>query len=184
MEFAGCPVELVTVMKGLYAQSTIAIRLSSSGELADDFEQGKGIRQGLSLSPCLFVLALDFCLRTYEEACAELGLPPRTDKWFGYADDIADKAMDEKEASLALQELEAASAFVGLRLNIKKCESMGKRITKQITVVSRIAEKTKERVEVEFEDGWYKGWKTGKMGCSPGSRQRQQETRCKHCHSL
>ena len=103
------------------------------------------------------MLALDFCLRTYEEACAELGLPPRTDKWFGYADDIADKAMDEKEASLALQELEAASAFVGLRLNIKKCESMGKRITKQITVVSRIAEKTKERVDVEFEDGWYKG---------------------------
>ena len=61
----------------------------------------------------------------------------------------------------------------------------GKQITKQITVVSRIAEKTKERVEVEFEDGWVQGMEDrGKVGCSPGSRQRQQETRCKHCHSL
>ena len=62
LEFAGCPAELVTAIRGLYKQSTIAIRLSSAGELADDFEQRKGIRQGSSLSPSLFVLALDFLL--------------------------------------------------------------------------------------------------------------------------
>ena len=49
---------------------------------------------------------------------------------------------------------------MGLRLNIKKCESLGKRITKEITVVSKIAAKTKERIEVKFDNGWFQGWKT------------------------
>ena len=160
VEYAGCPSGLTTVMKALYEQSTIAIRLSSDGTLAPDFAQKKGIRQGSSLSPCLFVIALDFCLRVFEESCTELGLPPRDGSWFGYADDIADKSSGEVEATEALQQLEAASAFVGLRLNIKKCESMGKRITKQVKLSSFIADKTKELVEVQFEDGWFRGWKT------------------------
>ena len=80
-------------------------------------------------------------------------MPSREESWFGYADDIADKSESEEQASIALQQLEAASAFVGLRLNIKKCESMGKRITKKLTVVHNIAEKTKDYVEVQLENG-------------------------------
>ena len=106
------------------------------------------------------MIDLDFCLRSYEEACLEIGLPSRKDSWFGYADDIADRSAGEEEASAALQQLEAASAFVGLRLNIKKCESMGHRITKEVSVASFVAPKIKELVEVHFDNGWFRGWKT------------------------
>ena len=90
----------------------------------------------------------------------EMGLPSRENSWFGYADDIADKSAGEAEASEALQQLEAASAFVGLRLNVKKCESMGKRITEKVVVPSFLATKTKELVEVKYDNGWFRGWKT------------------------
>ena len=94
-----------------YKNSTISIRISGDGDLAKRFNQRRGIRQGSSLSPCLFVLVLDYCLRVFQEACTELGLPSHEGTWTAYADDIADKSLDESEASTALQQLEAASAF-------------------------------------------------------------------------
>ena len=101
LEFAGCPEGLVNVIKSLYEHSTISIRVSADGELAPSFKQKRGIRQGSSLSPCLFVLAMDFCLRVFQEACADLGLPSHEGTWTAYADDVADKSMSENEASLA-----------------------------------------------------------------------------------
>ena len=158
LEFAGCPIDLIRVMKTMYAKSTISIRLSSDGTLAPSFEQKRGIRQGSSLSPCLFVLAMDYCLRVFEATCTEAGLPSHESAWFAYADDLADKAMTEQEASEALQQLEAASAFVGLRLNVSKTEVMAKRITKTVIVTSSKA--TAELVEVQYDDGAFRGWKT------------------------
>jgi hypothetical protein len=157
LEFAGCPVPLIKVMSTMYNNSTIAIRLSSDGKLAPEFKQKKGIRQGSSLSPCLFILAMDFCLRVFQSSCVEKGLPSHDDTWFAYADDMADKSLSEDEASEALQQLEAASAFVGLRLNVPKTEVMAKGITKVVATSSSAP--VKELVEVQYTNGWFRGWK-------------------------
>jgi hypothetical protein len=159
LEFAGCPKELVNMIRSLYEKSTISIRITGDGELAERFSQKRGIRQGSSLSPCLFVLAMDFCLRVFQEACIEMGLPSHEKTWTAYADDIADKSMTEKEASEALQQLEAASAFVGLRLNVPKTEVMAKGITKAEVVKTKDKPVTKERVVVSYDNAVFEGWK-------------------------
>jgi hypothetical protein len=57
----------------LHEHATISIRLNSAGDLAAEFKQKKGIRQGSGLSsPSLFVLVLDFVFRANENACTEM----------------------------------------------------------------------------------------------------------------
>ena len=51
MECLGCPKKLVAVVRSLYSQSTISIRLSMEEELARSFVQKRGIGQGSGLSP-------------------------------------------------------------------------------------------------------------------------------------
>jgi hypothetical protein len=104
---------------------------------------------------------MDFCLRVFQEACSDLGLPSHEGTWTAYADDVADKSLSEDEASKALQQLEAASAFVGLRLNVSKTEVMAKGIKKATVSAGKPA--TKERVAVTFnkkgiKHGVSEGW--------------------------
>jgi hypothetical protein len=80
-------------------------------------------------------------------------------KKHAYADDIADKSLDEEEASEALQQLEAASAFVGLRLNVPKTEVMASGITKAVLVLDKDEPAKKERVEVSDDLAKFRGWK-------------------------
>jgi hypothetical protein len=133
LEFSGCPPQLVAVIRSLHEHAMIALRLNSDGDLAAAFAQMKGIRQGSGLSPCLFVLVLDFVMRVYEEGCAEEGLD-RVGTWNAYADDVVDKtAVNENEsaaqleinASTTMQLLEGAAAFTGLLVNVPKTEAMG-----------------------------------------------------------
>ena len=70
--------------------------------------------------------------------------------WNAYADDIADKCTDEITATAVTAQLEAASAFVGLRLNTAKTESMGCGVTMPVTLNAIKAKK--ERVSVDYDD--------------------------------
>ena len=158
MEFQGCPKEIVNVIRALYERSTISIRITGDGDLAKRFSQLRGIRQGSSLSPCLFVLAMDYCLRVFQVACTEMGLPSHDATWTAYADDIADKSTSEWEATEALQQLEAASAFVGLRLNVAKTECMAKGIVKPRPKKEKGTPVSKQRVAVTYDNVIAQGW--------------------------
>jgi hypothetical protein len=160
LKFAGCPEKLVRVMSVLYEHSTIAIRLTANGKLAPEFRQGNGIRQGSSLSPLIFILVMDFVIRVFQDACVELGLPSHEETWSAYADDMADRSSTEEEATIALRQLEAASAYVGLRLNVPKTEVMAKGIKKPTDNEKATRDAVKERVEVTFDDGKFEAWKT------------------------
>ena len=75
MECLGCPAKLVAVVRSLYSQSTISIRLPIDGELAPSFVQKKkGTRQGSGLSPCIFTMPVDFAMKVADLACEELGM--------------------------------------------------------------------------------------------------------------
>ena len=91
-----------------------------------------------------------------------MGLPSHEGTWTAYADDIADKSTNELEATEALQQLEASSAFVGLRLNVTKTECMAKGIKKPRPKIEKDKGKktivSKERVAVTYENGKAEGW--------------------------
>ena len=129
LEFAGCPAGLVTVIRAMYEHAAVALRVNTAGRRTPPFRQKNGIRQGSSLSPLIFVLVLDFCMRVTEAAMAEEGHEDRPDPWEAYADDIADETVGEmaeveEEASAALQQLQGAAAVSGLLVNVDKTEVM------------------------------------------------------------
>jgi hypothetical protein len=92
----------------------------------------------------------------FQESCVDMGLPSHEGTWTAYADDIADKSLGEEEASQALQQLEAASAFVGLRLNVPKTEVMARGVKKVEDGVDKPA--SKERVSIKIDGTNRQGW--------------------------
>jgi hypothetical protein len=163
MRFAGCPVRLVSVVKGMYEGAWLAVK--SDDEVASkdqSFMQCIGVRQGSSLSPCIFVLILDFCMRVMESVMAiELqqdvnGYEFDIDWWLAFADDIAVKLKNPMMVSIILTELQAVCSIVGISLNPAKTVVMAHGITKPQTTIS---EAVKERVSVQYEEGWFEeGW--------------------------
>jgi hypothetical protein len=88
LEAQGMPTKIVNIIKELYNNATVSVRLNSEDKMAPSFSQKVGIRQGCSLSPALFILVLDFALKAFTEACEELGIDADA-AWLGYADDLA-----------------------------------------------------------------------------------------------
>ena len=54
--------------------TTEAVRLSAEGLMSPTFQQVRGMRQGCSLSPAVFVLVSDRAMQPYTVACQRLGL--------------------------------------------------------------------------------------------------------------
>jgi len=98
----------------------------------------------------MFVQTLDFVMRVFQDACELEGLPSRLLSWNAYADDIADKCIDEITVTAVTAQLKAASAFVSLRLNTAKTESMRCGVTVPVTLDA--TEAKKERVSVDYDD--------------------------------
>ena len=103
MEAQGMPDKIVAIIKELYTNATVSVRLNQEGGMTISFNQKVGIRQGCSLSPAIFVLILDYALKAYMQACEELGIQANAD-WLGYADDLAIQSneVDKAEAALTL----------------------------------------------------------------------------------
>ena len=154
MEAQGMPSKIVGIIKELYNNATVSVRLNSEGGMAPSFRQKVGIRQGCSLSPAIFVLVLDYALKAYMEACEELGIDADA-AWLGYADDLAIKSTSAKAAEAAFHQLQAACAFVGLHCNIDKTECMARGIVKPTTSKEAAC---KERIQVTFDNGKCEGW--------------------------
>ena len=158
MECLGCPAKMVAVVRSLYSQSSISIRLSNEGELAPKFMQKKGTRQGSGLSPCIFTMPVDFAMRVADLACEELGMVIDEDKMHAYADDVGDRNPNEDEASASLQEFEAAAAAVArLGMSVPKTEAMGCRVKKAVAS-EEVENAMKEYVQVVIDGSKRRGW--------------------------
>ena len=156
MEAQGMPTKIVGIIKELYNNATVSVRLNSEGGMAPSFKQKVGIRQGCSLSPAIFVLVLDYALKAYMEACEELGIGADAG-WLGYADDMAIGSTNVNAAEAAFHQLQAACAFVGLHCNVDKTECMAIGVIKPVLTATKETAR-KERIQVTFEDGKFEGW--------------------------
>ena len=100
----------------------------------DHFDLVAGVLQGDTLAPYLFIISLDYVLRTsidkHRENGFELtkkrsrGYPAKTITDADYADDIAILANTPNRAETLLHSLERAAAGIGLHVNAHKTEYM------------------------------------------------------------
>ena len=74
------------------------------------------------------------------------------DKRGAYADDVAERTRNEEEASVSLQQFEAAAGYGGLGLNVGKTEVMGCRIKKAV-VSEEVENAMKERISEKVDGG-------------------------------
>ena len=99
---------LACLLQNLYARQEATVRTGHG--TTDWFQIGKGVRQGCTLSPCLFNLYVDYILRNINN--------------LRYADDTILMAESKEELKNLLMKVKEECEKVGLKLNIQKTKIM------------------------------------------------------------
>ena len=130
LAFYGTPVSFINAIMSLYTDTAACVRTSTG--CTDEFDTTSGVLQGDTLAPYLFVIVMDYIMRT--SLTAEDGYTVRRRMSarrtairipaLAYADDAALMSDSGEAAQRQLQRFETASAKVGLRLNAGKTEVM------------------------------------------------------------
>ena len=128
----GIPKETVAAITILYRNTKVKVR-SPDGD-TEYFDIVAGVLQGDTLAPYLFIICLDYVLRTSIDKIKENGFeltkkrsrryPATTIADADYADDIAILANTPDQAETLLHSLEGAAASIGLHVNAHKTEYM------------------------------------------------------------
>ena len=128
----GLPKETVAAITILYRNTKVKVR-SPHGD-TEYFDIVAGVLQGETLPPYLFIICLDYVLRTLIDKIRENGFeltkkrsrryPAKTITDADYADDIALLANTHNQAETLLHSLERAAAGIGLHVNAHKTEYM------------------------------------------------------------
>ena len=128
----GLPKETVAAIMILYRNAKVKVR-SPDGD-TEYFDIVAGVLQGDTLAPYLFIICLDYVLRTSIDKIRENGFeltkrrskryPAKTITDADYADDLALLANTPNQAETLLHSLERAAAGIGLHVNANKTEHM------------------------------------------------------------
>ena len=128
----GLPKETVAAITILYRNTKVKVR-SPDGD-TEYFDIVAGVLQWDTLAPYLFIICLDYVLRTSIDKIRENGFeltmkrrwryPVKTITDADYADDIALLANTPNQAETLLRSLERAAAGIGLHVNAHKTEYM------------------------------------------------------------
>ena len=140
----GLPKETEAAITILYRNIKVKIR-SPDGD-TEYFDIVAGILQGDTLAPYLFIICLDYVLRTsidkIREKCFELRLRSRrylskTITDVDYADDIAILAITPNQAETLLHSLERVGTGIDLHVNAHNMEYMCYNQTGDISTLDR-----------------------------------------------
>ena len=128
----GLPKETVAAITILYRNTKVKVR-SSDGD-TEYFDMVAGVLQGDTLAPYLFIICLDYVLRTLIDKIRENGFeltkkrsrryPAKTITDANYANDITLLANTPNQAETLLCSLEQAAEGIGLHVNAHKTEYM------------------------------------------------------------
>ena len=118
----GIPDHLTCLLRNLYAGQEATVSTGTT----DWFQLGKGVRQGCTLSPCLFNLYAEYIMRNagLEETQAGIKIARRNINNLRYADGTTLMAVNEEELKCLLMKVKEESEKVGLNLNIQKTKIM------------------------------------------------------------
>ena len=118
------PDHLTCLLRNLYAGQETTIRTGHG--TTDWFQTGKGVRQGYTLSPCLFNFYAEYTMRNagLEEAQAGIKITRRNINNLRYADDTNFMAESKEKLKSLLMKLKEESEKANLKLNIQKTKIM------------------------------------------------------------
>ena len=139
----GLPKETVAAITITYRNTKVKVR-SPDGD-TEYFDIVAGVLQGDTLAPYLFIICLDYVLRTSIDKIRENGFeltkkrsrryPAKTITNADYADDIALLVNTPNQAETLLHSLEQATAGIGLHVNVHKTEYMCYNLTGDISTL-------------------------------------------------
>ena len=111
----GIPDHLTCLLRNLYASQEATVRTEHGR--TDWFQIGKRVRQGCTLSPCLFNLYAEYIMRNagLEEAQAGIKIAGRNINNLRYADDTTLMAESEEELKNLLMKVKVESEKAGLK---------------------------------------------------------------------
>ena len=128
----GLPKETIAAITILYRNTKVKVR--SPDEDTEYFDIGAGVLQRDILAPCLFIICLDYVLRTSIDNIRENGseLTKKRSRRYtaktitdaNYANDIAILPNTPNQAETLLHSLERAAAGIGFHVNAHKTEYM------------------------------------------------------------
>ena len=128
----GLPKETIAAIMILYRNTKVKVR-SPDGD-TEYFDIVAGVLQGDTLAPYLFIICLDYVLRTLIDKIRENGFeltkrrskryPAKTITDADYANDLALLVNTPNQAETLLHSLERAAAGIGLHVNAHKTEYM------------------------------------------------------------
>ena len=149
----GLPKETVAAITIIYRNTKVKVR-SPDGD-TEYFDIVAGVIQGDTLAPYLFIICLDYVLRTSINKIRENGFeltkkrskryPAKTITDADYADEIALLANTPNQAETLLHSLERAAAGIGLHVNAHKTEYMRYNHTGEISTLERTSLKLVEK---------------------------------------
>ena len=115
---------LTCLLRNLNAGQEATVRTGHG--TTDWFQNGKAVRQGCILSPCLFNLHAEYIIRNagLDEAQAGIKIHGRNIKYLRYADDTTLKAESKEELKSLSMKVKEESEKVRLKLNIQKTKIM------------------------------------------------------------
>jgi len=115
----GIPDHYTCLLRNLYTGQEATVR--TLRETTDWFKAGKGVRQGCTLSPCLFNLYAEYIMQNarLDEAQAGIKIAGRNINNLRYEDDTTFMA-ECKEVKSLLMKVKEESEKVRLKLNIQK----------------------------------------------------------------
>ena len=120
----GIPEKYIKVICAMYENNTAAVKVGN--EVSNWFCIKSGVKQGCVLSPFIWIILMDFVLRSTGKAIGDHGI-----KWGGrtlldldYADDLS--ILDESVSKMNefLEVLRVQGAKIGLKINVKKTMSL------------------------------------------------------------
>lgn len=117
MRHYGIPQKIVSLIEEMYKNTTC--RVLHEGQLTESFEINTGVRQGCLLSPFLFILAIDWLMKTGTERRRngiQWTLWEQLDD-LDFADDIALLSHNQQQLQSKTTILEQLSASVGLHIH-------------------------------------------------------------------
>ena len=121
LEWARLPTNVITYIRALYTGASMQVKCAEG--LTGDISITRGVLQGDTLSPVLFLIAMEVVLRYLRSSLPKYGIVWDTRETFikAFADDLTLVTSTPDELQRATNVLHRVLTTMGLRLNVGKC---------------------------------------------------------------